>query len=143
MAYWTMGLPQLRVSRTSSLSSVPALSPLNLTWAGSCARGAQLERELRAGSWWQFGRGWTHLVGGDAVLHGEKRGCLKRVKRQNSSSSRRRRLLIIAYICARSAARNSLASSFMYNLEIICVLKKQSTRPEYSGQQQQHEWLYF
>lgn len=63
--------------------------------------------------------------------------------KKNSSSSGRRRLLIIAYVCARSAARNSLASSFMYNLEIICVLKKQSARPEYSGQQQQHEWLYF
>lgn len=45
------------------LCSVPALRPLHLTGAGSCARVAQLERlwerELRAGSCWQFGRGWT------------------------------------------------------------------------------------
>lgn len=59
----------------------------------------------------------------NALLHGEERACLKGVKRQNSSSFGRRRLLI-ANICARSDACDLSLSSFMYNLGIKCVLKK-------------------
>lgn len=148
MAYWMMGLPQLHVSRTSPLSSVPALRPLHLLWAGLCARVAQLqswEGQLRAGSWCQFGRDGHTWQG---RCHTGWRG-----ERMSQRGKETEQLFLwkeeafnycihLCQECCLRVLHDRLCLCITWGLSVCLKTILGATRPDYSGQQQ-HEWLCF
>lgn len=132
---------------------MPALRPPHLTWAGLCA-GLCAEVAQLEGLWGKGAEDYQLVVVWEGMDTPGRDGCHTAWREGGipQEGNKTRQLMIwekeafnyLHAFVASSATCDASVSSFMYNLQIICVFfkKKKSAGSRYSGQQC-NEWLYF